>query len=192
MEFIQTHWQEITGAILGLIYIYYEYKADIKMWPTGILMSIFYVYVFVVSQFYAFAGIYIYYIGAQIYGWHKWSRGTKSEEPLVRTPRKLYLPLSITAIILFLILLYVLLHFGGSEVAWADAFLTALGIVAIWMLAQKYVEQWLPLIVSNFASIFIFAWQGLYPTSIMYAAYSVISIFGYLNWMKMAREAKEK
>ena len=45
MNFLLTHWIELTGALLGLLYLYFEYKADIKIWATGILMSLFYVYV---------------------------------------------------------------------------------------------------------------------------------------------------
>lgn len=186
-EFIQTHWQEIVGALLGLLYLYYEYKANIKMWPTGILMSLFYVYVFFDAQFYAFAGINIYYIVAQVYGWYKWNKVQDNEKPISHTPVRYYLPLSVVAAVLFLLIALILLRLGDSPVAWGDSFITSLGIVAVWMLAHKYVEQWLPLIVANIASIFIFFYQGLYPTSILYVVYSIVSIFGYLNWLKLAK-----
>ena len=75
-EFIHTHWIELTGASLGLLYLYFEYKADIKIWASGILMSLFYVYVYIENDFYAFATINVYYIIAQIYGWIKWRRKT--------------------------------------------------------------------------------------------------------------------
>lgn len=192
LEFIHTHWQEITGALLGLLYLYFEYKADIKMWGTGILMSSFYVYVYYVSEFYAFAGINIYYILAQIYGWIKWGRESQEEKPIIKMPRKNIFPLSLVTIIIYFLIVVILLKVGDSPVAWADSFITSLGIIAIWMLAQKYVEQWLPLIVANIASIFIFYYQGLYPTSILYIVYSVVSFFGYFNWKKMAEQSKNE
>ena len=81
-DFIHTHWIELTGASLGLLYLYFEYKADIRIWATGILMSLFYVYVYIANEFYAFATINVYYIIAQIYGWIKWTRKTGEEKPL--------------------------------------------------------------------------------------------------------------
>ena len=184
--FIQQHWQEITGASFGLLYLYFEYKADIKMWPTGIIMSLFYVYVFIDAGFYAFAGINTYYIVAQIYGWYKWGKGSQVDKPIGRFPSMYFLPILGVLVVLFLVLAYLLMKLGESPVAWGDSFITSLNIIAIWMLMQKHAEQWIPLIIANVASIFIFLWQGLYPTSFMYLVYAVVSVFGYFNWRNMA------
>ena len=189
-EFIHAHWIELAGATLGLLYLYFEYKADIKIWVTGILMSLFYVYVYVENEFYAFAAINVYYIIAQVYGWMKWRRNTKEEKPLCHIPLKYISPLSGITILLFIFLALILSKMGESAVAWGDSFITSLNIIAIWMLSRKYIEQWIPLIIANLASTFIFYYQGLFPTSIMYAVYFVVSIFGYFNWKKMVNKLK--
>ena len=190
-EFIHTHWIELTGASLGLLYLYFEYKADIKIWATGILMSLFYVYVYIANGFYAFAAINVYYIIAQIYGWIKWMQKTGEEKPLCHMPLKYIAPLSGITALLFILLAVMLAKMGESTVAWGDSFITSLSIIAIWMLSRKYVEQWIPLIIANLASVFIFYHQELYPTSLMYAVYFVVSIFGYFNWKRMINK-KEK
>jgi len=184
-DFIHTHWIELTGASLGLLYLYFEYKADIKIWATGILMSLFYVYVYSTNGFYAFAAINVYYIIAQVYGWKKWTRKAGEEKPLCYMPLKYLAPLSGVTVLLFILLAGLLAKMGDSSVAWSDSFITSLSIVAIWMLSRKYVEQWIPLIIANLASVFIFYHQELYPTSLMYAVYFVVSIFGYFNWKRM-------
>jgi nicotinamide mononucleotide transporter len=191
-EFIHTHWIEMTGALLGLLYLYYEYKADIKIWATGILMSIFYVYVYLVNDFYAFAAINVYYIITQIYGWTKWTQKKEEEKPLCYMPLKYIAPLSGITALLFILLAILLFQTGESTVAWGDSFITSLSIVAIWMLSRKYIEQWIPLIVANLASIFIFYHQELYPTSLMYAVYFVVSIFGYINWKRIIKKEKNE
>jgi len=184
-DFIHTHWIELIGATLGLLYLYFEYKADIKIWATGILMSLFYVYVYIENEFYAFATINVYYIIAQVYGWIKWKRKAGEEKPLCHMPSKYIAPLSGITSLLFIFLALILSKMGESAVAWGDSFITSLSIIAIWMLSRKYIEQWIPLIVANLASVFIFYYQGLYPTSLMYAVYFVVSIFGYFNWKRM-------
>ena len=150
-------------------------------------MSLFYVYVYITNGFYAFAAINVYYIIAQIYGWTKWTPGTGEEKPLCRMPSKYIAPLSGVTALLFIILAVLLSKMGESTVAWGDSFITSLSIIAIWMLSRKYIEQWIPLIIANLASAFIFYYQGLYPTSLMYAVYFVVSIFGYFNWKKMIK-----
>jgi nicotinamide mononucleotide transporter len=55
----------------------------------------------------------------------------------------------------------------------------------MWLLAHKHVEQWLLWIAVNVVSCGLYAWQGLYPTSILFAIYTVISILGYFKWLRM-------
>jgi len=189
IEFIKENWIEIIGAIVGLLYLYFEYKAHILMWPTGIIMSSFYTIVFIQATFYAFASINIYYILAGIYGWIMWRRSPKEPESssvgILRTPTRLYLPILLSIIILYAIILYVLATFTDSQVLYGDSFVTTLSIVAMWMLARKYAEQWLLLIVVNIVSVFLYLYQDLYPTSIMYLVYAVVSVFGYIRWKKL-------
>jgi nicotinamide mononucleotide transporter len=76
-------------------------------------------------------------------------------------------------------------------VPYGDAFTTALSIVAMWMLAKKYVEQWWLWFVVNVVSCGLYVWKGLYPTAGLFAVYSVISVFGYYKWKRMAGEKPE-
>lgn len=190
-EFIKNNWTEIIGASFGLLYLYFEYKADIRMWPTGIIMSTFYTYVFIEIKFYAFAGINIYYILSGIYGWIKWHKSKDNNSDanyikLTHTPTRLYLFLLLTVCILFLIINWLLATFTDSEVIYGDSFITTLSIVSMWMLAHKYVEQWLLLIVLNIVSTILYFQQELYPTSIMYSIFAIASVFGYIRWKKIA------
>ena len=65
---------EYIGVAIGLAYLILEYKASFWLWPVGILMSLFYIVIFYQSKFYADAGIYAYYLGANIYGLLEWRR----------------------------------------------------------------------------------------------------------------------
>lgn len=65
------------------------------------------------------------------------------------------------------------------------SFTTALSVVALWMLAHKYIEQWLVWIVIDVACCGIYVYKGLYFTAFLYGFYAVVAIFGYLKWKKM-------
>jgi len=65
---------EITGAIFALLYLFLEIRQQRAMWVVGFISSAFYVYIFFDAKFYAYMGLYIYYILASIYGWAMWSR----------------------------------------------------------------------------------------------------------------------
>ena len=195
-NFIIQHWQEIIGATFGFLYLYYEYKADIRMWIVGFVCSLFYVYVFVEAQFYAYAAISVYYLFADSYGWYSW-RKRRNEEAFVIThiPKKLIAPALSVALVLMGVIYFILTKIGDSPVALGDSVITALSIVAIWGLTKKYVEQWLLLIVANVLSIIVFAQQAQiqqqeisYITVALFAAYAVGSVFGYFKWKKEAKK----
>lgn len=178
---------EIIGAVIGIIYLILEYKANKWLWPVGVLMPIVYVWIFFESKFYADMGINIYYFFASIYGWIKWNRGKDEQNELSirHTPTRYVLPLAVVGILLFSAIAFVLVRFTDSPVSYGDAFTTALSIVAMWMLAQKYIEQWWLWFAVNIVSCGLYVWKGLYPTAGLFSVYSVISIFGYYKWKRM-------
>lgn len=188
IDFLVKNWIEIVGAIFGLLYIFYEYKASMKMWPIGILMSVFYIYVFVEHKFYAFALINVYYIIVGVYGWIKWKQDSVNQNSvqIKRIPSKHIITVVAAILLIFFPLTYILEKFTDSNVVYADAVITTLSIVAMVMLAQRWAEQWILLIILNFISTAVYLTQDLYATSIMYFVYAFGSILGYINWRKLA------
>ena len=75
IEWISVNSIEVIGAILGVVYIFFSIQQNIFTWPTGLLTSALYVYVFFVSKFYADMGLQFYYVFVSIYGWYFWLRG---------------------------------------------------------------------------------------------------------------------
>lgn len=181
---------EIIGACIGLLYLYLEYKANVWLWPVGILMSLFYVVIFFHGKFYADAAVYLYYIGANVYGLAAWLRSSRSQQdssvssPIIHTPKRQILPLVLVSVVLWLVIFLILHNFTDSPVPWGDAFTTSLGIVAMWMLAQKQVEQWLLWVVVNAVSLCLYVWKGLYPTAVLFAFYTAVAVLGYFRWKK--------
>lgn len=179
---------ELIGAVIGLLYLYLEYKANKWLWPVGVVMPVVYVWIFFQSKFYADMGVNIYYFFASIYGWIYWTRHKQQEErelPVTHTPRRHLLPLAVVGVALFAAIAYILVRYTDSPVPYGDSFTTALSILGMWLLARKRVEQWLFWFMVNIVSCGLYLWKGLYPTSILFAIYSIISVFGYFKWKRM-------
>ena len=184
---------EIIGAVIGLAYLFLEYKANVWLWPVGILMSVFYVIIFFHGKFYADAAVYLYYIGANTYGLFQWTRSRKQtlegnvikqELAITHVPSMRILPLVAITVVLWMALYGILKTVTDSPVPLGDAFTTAVSIVAMWMLAQKYLEQWLLWIVVNIVSTILYFWKGLYPTGILFIVYVIVAVLGYFRWKK--------
>ena len=181
---------EFVGLIIGLLYLYLEYKANIWLWPVGVVMPLVYIVIFYQSKFYADMGIYIYYFFASIYGCYIWSKSIKKPDEILiaHLPFKYWGKLAAIFLIAFAAIAFVLLCFTDSPVPYGDSFTTTLSILAMWMLAHKYIEQWLLWIVVNIVSTGLYFWKGLDITAVLFIVYSIIPIFGYIKWKKMMVE----
>ena len=178
---------EIIGALVSLLYLWLEYKANVWLWVVGVITPVIYIYIFFVSEFYANMGINIYYLFASVYGWYRWKKDATGESgfQVTRFPLRSIWIFFIAFIGLFALIAWILLCFTDSPVIYGDALTTALSIVAMWMLAHKYAEQWLVWLVVNVISAGLYFLRGLYPTCILFIIYAIVSVFGYLKWKEM-------
>lgn len=188
---------EIIGAIIGLLYLLAEVKAKNVVWLLGILMPVFYCYIYFTSGLFANAGINIYYICASVYGLLEWkgiiaakSQPSPSKEAQPSSqpssikcfPRKWIVPLIAVIGIATCVLTMLLSLLDESHQPLLDGFTAAMNIVGMWMLAKKYYQEWIIWIVVDPFTIVLCALSGLWPTAIMYCIYLVVSIIGYKKW----------
>lgn len=183
---------EILGTAIGVVYLYLEYRASAWLWAASIAMPAIYLAVYYEAGLYADFGISIYYILASLYGLVCWLGGFRrgreeGNAPLAvtRTPTSFYLPLTAVFIAIFLLIGFILSWLTDSTVPWADAFTTALSIVAMWMLARKYVEQWLVWIAADVGCAALYVYKDLWFTAGLYLAYAVVAVFGYYKWKRL-------
>jgi len=188
IKWLSGNYIELLGAILGIAYIFFSIKQSILTWPVGLLTSILYVWVFFVSKLYADMGLQVYYVAISIYGWYEWLRGNQSNhsEPIQvsRLSMKLGFILAIVSLLLFILIWFILKNYTDSPVPMADAFATALSIVATWMLARKILEHWLVWIFVDAFSIGLFWYKDLLPTVILFVVYTVMAFVGYREWKR--------
>jgi nicotinamide mononucleotide transporter len=52
------------------------------------------------------------------------------------------------------------------------------------MLARKYLENWFVWILADGLAVGLFIYKELYPTSVLFVVYTVMSVAGYLQWSK--------
>ena len=188
---------EYFGVLTGLLYLLLEIRQHRAMWVVGFLTSLVYVFVFFFSKIYADMGLNIYYVAISIYGFWQWTRkkAINEEKTNQNAPaneailyRNMTFPL-LTGIILAILAIYALLYyilhnFTDSPIPAGDAFTTAVGIVATWMLARRIIEHWIFWIIVNCVSVYLYYLRGLYPTMFLYICYAVLAAIGLYTWKK--------
>ncbi len=189
ISFLAEHGLDIFTTVLGLIYIWLEYRAHVALWVIGIIMPALDIILYWQHGLYGDAGMACYYTLAALYGLYVWkfrkSKNLKQELPISHMPRRQYLPATVGFFVAWGVVYYILITWTNSTVPVLDSFTNALSFVGLWALARKYLEQWLFWIVVDVVCCVLYIQKGIPFKAGLYGLYVLIAIAGYYKWKKM-------
>jgi len=181
-------WLEIVAFVLALAMVVLTMRVDPIAWPLAILSSLLYFTLFWESRLYGDASLQIFFAVVALWGWWQWLRGTQADGAAL-TVRSLpsrgrwwllaALAVAWPATGLFL------KTFTNTDVPWWDAFPTAASVIGQWLLGRKYIENWPAWIVVNVVSVGLFAYKGLWLTTVLYSLFIAMSFIGWRAWRRM-------
>ena len=179
---------EIIAVVFGILSVWFSKKNNILVYPTGMISTSIFTYLLFKWSLLGDMMINAYYFMMSIYGWYIWTRKVNN----VVTPiSKVSSPEKITSLIIFffsLSFVYGIYNYfdkWGSYTSYIDNFTTAIFFVAMWLMANRKIENWIFWIIGNIISIPLYFYKGLTFTSIQYIIFTVIAISGYYTWKKI-------
>ncbi len=205
---------ELIAAFFGIISVFYAKKENILVFPTGIISTVIYVYLLSKWNLYGDLIINIYYTIMSIYGWYMWSKiidDKKNHIPISRTNTNdklktfgIFLFTSIFVIIVYryynvmpnnlgfiesVEYAYTNMTSGSLEnfrkiTPYLDTFTTGIFFAAMWLMANKKIENWTFWIAGNIVSIPLYFVKGYGFTGIQYSIFLILAIQAYLAWKK--------
>ena len=195
LEFLSGHWLDILTTVLGLIYIWLEYRASIALWVLGIIMPALDIWLYWSHGLYGDAGMACYYTLAAVYGHAVWKFGRKKNQttsvmPITHTPARLYLPIVVFFFVAWGLTYYVLITWTNSTVPVLDSFTNALSFVGLWALARKYIEQWFFWMVVDVVCTILYVQKGIPFKAGLYGLYVLIAVMGYYKWKRLMQDEK--
>lgn len=181
---------QLAGIVLGLLYLWLEYRANIWLWAVSIVMPMVHGVLYYRSGLYADMAMNVYYVIAGFYGWIVWLRGSggKSDKPALRissTPWRLGVILTVVGAVVWAAIYFILVHYTDSTVPVLDSLTTAMSIVALWMLSRKYLEQWLVWLAVDAISCGLYIYKGIPFTAGLYGLYTILAVAGYMRWRRV-------
>ena len=189
--FQQLNPYELLGFATTLGCVWLNAKENVWGWPLGIVASVVYIIVFWEARLYADTGLSGLYVGLGFYGWYAWLFGgeERSALPIVRTPRR-YLPALVGVGAAGAAGLgYLMATYTNASAPYADAALAVASLLAQWMLARKYLENWLVWAVADVAYVGLYYYKDLYVTALLYALLAGVAARGYWQWRHNWRAA---
>ena len=177
---------EAAGIITTIICVWLNTKQNIWGWFWAIVASAIYGVVYLQAKLYSDMELQIVFIIISIYGWYQWLKGGTDQNnlPVSHTPKKYYLPIIITFILFAAISGYLHTNFTDASFPYFDSSLTAISLLGQWMLARKYLENWLLWITANLGYVAMYFNKDLLGTSGLYIVLLIIAIYGFVDWKK--------
>lgn len=179
---------EIIAVVFGILSVWFSKKNNILVYPTGMISTSIFTYLLFKWILLGDMMINAYYFMMSIYGWYIWTRKVNN---IVTPISKVSSPEKITSLIIFffsLSFVYGIYNYfdkWGSYISYIDNFTTAIFFVAMWLMANRKIENWIFWIIGNIISIPLYFYKGLTFTSIQYIIFTVIAISGYYTWKKI-------
>ena len=184
---------EIVAVIFGLLSVWYAKKDNILVFPTGLVSTSIFVYLLWKWTLWGDMMINGYYFVMSIYGWYHWTRkkGDTEEFPIskISSSEKQIAIILFIFTVAFVVSVY---HYFDKFTTWyayVDTFITGIFFVGMWLMAKRKVENWIFWIIGDVISIPLYFAKGYTFTSFQYIVFTVVAIFGYLEWKKISNSS---
>lgn len=189
-SFLESNWFEILAAVLGIIAVFLQIKQNIFFWIVTVANTLMYIWVYMSQKLYALMFLMVYYIIISLFGIYNWKRkkGKNHEELKISTIKlKSWLYIALGMLAAFVSIFFVLKTYTNSANPLLDGLVTTLSFSAIWMLANKKIENWIVWFISDIISCGLYIQQKMYPTLALYIVLVIMAVIGFFEWRKILR-----
>ncbi|GAF11087.1 ribosyl nicotinamide transporter, PnuC-like [Bacillus sp. JCM 19046] len=201
-------WQDsligLISSITGMLCVVLVAKGKVSNYYFGMVQTSTYAYIAYTYSLYgesmlnAFFYLPIQFIGIYLWRKNRTANSVSGEDVSVKKLTKSgWLYVALIAVAASLLYAEILSAIGGQQVR-IDSVAVVLSIIAQILMLKRYAEQWVLWIVVNALTITLWIivlvetggndWSML----VMWTAFLFNSIYGYLNWLKLAKKQGEK
>ena len=176
---------ESTAAAFGVVSVFLSTRQNIWSWPTAIVNVALYTIVFYNGRLYGQMGLQAVFFILSVYGWYQWLHGgeQKTELRVSRASPRLLGILAGLNLVAW-VALAAILRRTDAALPWLDALLATTSLVAQWMMTRKILENWILWIALDIVYMPMFLSQRLYATALLYAAFLVLAVMGFVQWRR--------
>ena len=186
---------EIIAVILGIASVWYAKKDNILVFPTGMISTLIYVYLRGRWVWWGDMMINFCYFTMSIYGWYCWTRkkGDSVEFPIsvISSNEKRNSLFIFIFTVAFVVAVYHYFNKFNTWYAYVDTFVTGIFFIGMWLMAKRKIENWVFWIIGDIVSIPLYFAKGLTFTSFQYVVFTIVAVYGYLEWKKTLNSSQQ-
>ena len=172
----------------GIISVIYAKRENILVYPTGITCTLITMYFMFNERLIGHMMVNFFYTLMSVYGWWNWSR-KENDVVKVKISRFGFKDLPKASLIFFFIIFisYFLHEYFNTDLgtfASIDIFTSGIFVTAMWLMANKKLENWILWIIGNVITIPLYFGSDKIILSVQYIIFTILAIQGYIQWKK--------
>jgi nicotinamide mononucleotide transporter len=186
LTWLLANWFELVAAVVTAFSIWLATRENIWYYPTGVVALVMYTWLFFGAKLYAESLLQLICLVLMLYGWYEWLHGgtERTELPVTRTPRWAWIVGVASGLAGSAIVIALQLRFTDNPSPYVDSSLMVWSLVAQWMTARKWLENWLLWVVVNTVSVPLYVTRELWITAVLYVGLWILAIVGYVQWRR--------
>jgi nicotinamide mononucleotide transporter len=177
-------WIALLFGVLGVILTIFE---TIWCWPLSLISVIIQAFAFYNARLFGDFSLQIFYFFSGIYGWMYWNKNKVKPFEVSNTPKKIWLFIIISEVVLAFIIYIILSHFKSDQII-LDSILTAASLICTYLMTKKWVENWLLWIVIDLTYVYLYINKQLPIYAILYLFFSIMACYGFYTWRKKIKK----
>ena len=180
---------EFLAFWFGIISVVFAKKQNILVYPTGIICTIITMYLMYKVSLLGHILVNLLYTIISFFGWWNWSR-RENNDLVVKVSKFTSSDLTKSLLIFFFIVFvayfahdFFATNFEG-QIKELDIFTSGIFVTAMWLMANKKLENWILWIIGNVITIPLYLSSDKIILSIQYVIFTILAIQAYIEWKK--------
>ena len=193
-------WVGLTASLTGMVCVVLVAKGKRANYWIGIVNILFYAYLSWGNKFYGEVMLNLgWFLPMSFYGLYVWgehtTRKSSADVKIKVMTAKQRLILAVVSSVAIVVYGFILYKIKGN-LPYVDSGTTVLQVIAMFIMARRYLEQWFLWIIVDVGAIFmwlsVFIEKGNDVTIlVMWTAFLVNALYGTYNWLRMYRQQQE-
>ena len=173
---------ECLGFLTGLACVWLAARNHIGNFPLGIANSLLLMLLFARTRLFADAALQVFFVVLNLRGWWQWARHGACPVLAITRADPSHLRLALFYSALGIPVLTLLLTLARGSVPLFDAAITALSLVAQWLMNRRWLQSWWWWMLVDLISIPVYVYKGLYLIALLYVVFLGLCVSGYRTW----------
>jgi nicotinamide mononucleotide transporter len=185
---------EIIAVLLGIANIILIIRRSVWNYPFAIAMVSIYFFIFREAKLYSDAGLQIFFLAVNLYGWWAWSRNKADSGEIVveRLGTEGLLAWIAGSVITTLAWGFFMSSNTDASYPFWDAGVAMLSVAGQILMTRRYLENWWWWIAVNIVSIPLYWKKDLHLTAVLYVLFLALAVAGLFQWRRAKRRTQNR